>query len=92
VGSVVRFTLLQAALSTVLSMVLGAALALALARRERFLGRSLLVATLNLASVLPPIVTVFGIVAVLGRSGWLGRAADAAGMDPAAGYTACPAS
>jgi thiamine transport system permease protein len=76
VGSVVQFTLLQATLSTVLSLLLGAALALALTRRERFPARSLLVAALNLASVLPPIVTVFGIVAVLGRSGWLGKVAE----------------
>ena len=82
IGGVVRFTLLQATLSTILSLVLGAALALALARRASFPGRGLFVAALNLASVLPPIVAVFGIVAVLGRSGWLGEAARLAGTDP----------
>jgi thiamine transport system permease protein len=82
VGSVIRFTLLQAALSTVLSLALGAALALALARLRTFPGRALFVAALNLASVLPAIVAVFGIVAVLGRAGWLGRGATVFGLDP----------
>jgi thiamine transport system permease protein len=82
VGGVVRFTLLQAALSTGISLVFGAGLALALARRRRFPGRGLFVAALNLASVLPAIVAVFGIVAVLGRSGWTGQAGRALGFDP----------
>jgi thiamine transport system permease protein len=81
IGGVVRFTLFQAALSTVISLLLGAALALALVRRPRFPGRTLLIAALNLASVLPAIVAVFGIVAVLGRSGWLGQAAAGLGLD-----------
>jgi thiamine transport system permease protein len=81
VGGVLRFTLLQATLSTVLSLALGAALALALARRAAFPGRGLFVAALNLASVLPAIVAVFGIVAVLGRSGWAGEAARLVGID-----------
>jgi thiamine transport system permease protein len=82
IGSVVRFTLLQATLSTLLSLCLGAALALSLARRARFPGRGLFVAALNLASVLPAIVAVFGIVAVLGRAGLVGEAARIAGVDP----------
>lgn len=82
IGGVVRFTLVQATLSTVLSLLLGGAIALALARRSRFPGRSLFIAALNLASVLPAIVVVFGIVAVLGRSGWVGHAARLVGVEP----------
>jgi thiamine transport system permease protein len=82
VASVVRFTLLQAALSTLLSVILGAALALALARRARFPGRNAFIAALNLASVLPQVVAAFGIVAVAGRAGWLGEGARALGFDP----------
>lgn len=67
----VRGSVLQAGLSTLVSLVLGAAIALALVRRQRFRGRSLLIAALNVATVLPPIVTVFAIIAVFGRSGWL---------------------
>jgi thiamine transport system permease protein len=82
VGSVIRFTLLQALLSTLLSMILGAATALALARRQNFPSRNAFIAALNLASVLPAIVAVFGIVAVLGRAGWVGGGLRAAGIDP----------
>jgi thiamine transport system permease protein len=81
IAGIVRFTLFQATLSTLISVLLGAALALALARRERFPGRNLFIAALNLASVLPAIVAVFGIVAVLGRSGWVGQAARPFGID-----------
>jgi thiamine transport system permease protein len=71
----------QAALSTLLSLILGAALALALARRERFPGRGLMIAAMNVATVLPPIVAVFAIVAVFGRSGWLGDLTAFVGLD-----------
>lgn len=77
----VAFSLGQAALSTVLSLSLGAALALALARRVRATGRGLFIAAMNLATVLPAIVLVFGLVAVYGRSGWLGQAANWFGLD-----------
>ncbi len=82
VGSVVRFTLLQSALSTALALALGAAVALALARRARFPGRGLFIAALNLASVLPAIVVVFGVVEVLGRAGWLGEGLRFMGFEP----------
>jgi thiamine transport system permease protein len=83
VVGVLRFTLLQAALSTVLSVALGAMLALALARRAQFRGRRAFIAALNLASVLPAVVAVFGIVAVYGRAGWIGAAAARFGVDAA---------
>jgi len=82
VASVLRFTLLQAGLSTAISILLGAALALALARRTRFAGRSVFIAALNLASVLPQVVAAFGIIAVAGRAGWLGEGARFFGFDP----------
>ncbi|MCW5718904.1 MAG: thiamine/thiamine pyrophosphate ABC transporter permease ThiP [Bauldia sp.] len=81
VWSLVRISLIQAGLSTAVSLVLGAALALALARRSRFRGRMLLIAGFNAATVLPAIVTVFAIVALFGRSGWIGEAARAVGLD-----------
>ncbi len=84
VASVVRFTLLQSVLSTALSLILGAAIALALARRTSFPGRSLFIAALNLASVLPAIVVVFGVIEVLGRAGWLGAGLRLVGVDPGA--------
>lgn len=64
------FSLSQAAVSTALSLLFGAALALALARR-RFLGRDLVLALLATAAVMPAIVLVFAVTAIYGRAGWL---------------------
>ncbi|MXQ11409.1 ABC transporter permease subunit [Microvirga makkahensis] len=66
---VLAFSIVQAALSTLLSLVLGAALALALARR-RFPGRGMVLALLGTTMVIPTIVVVFAVFAVYGRSGW----------------------
>lgn len=74
------FSLWQAALSTVLSLLAGAALALALSRRRVFWGRRVLLAIFNVAAVLPAIVVVFGIVSVYGRSGWLGNLMHGLGL------------
>lgn len=81
IGNLIRISLIQAAISTLASLLLGAALALALARRTGFLGRPVLIAALNVATVLPAIVTVFAIVAVFGRSGWLGDVGRLLGID-----------
>jgi thiamine transport system permease protein len=76
---------LQAALSTLISLVLGTALALALLRR-RFPGRELLLALLTTAAVAPTIVIAFGIVAIYGRSGLLGSAMRSLGAEPPSIY------
>ena len=81
IASLVRISLIQATLSTLISLGAGAAIALALARRTSFRGRPILVAALNVATVLPAIVTVFAIVAVFGRSGWLGDIGRLVGID-----------
>lgn len=81
VRRVATFTVGQAAASTVLSIAAGAAIALALARRPAFAGRRTLIAAMNLASVLPAIVAAFGILAVFGRSGWVGEGARAIGLE-----------
>ncbi|HEV2566131.1 MAG TPA: ABC transporter permease subunit [Microvirga sp.] len=67
---VLAFSVVQAALSTMLSLTLGIGLALALARR-RFPGRDLVLAALSTTMVMPTIVAVFAVFAVYGRSGWL---------------------
>src|SRR3954470_10182435 len=77
---VLGFSLAQAALSTILSLALGTALALALARR-RFPGRDWIMAALGAASVMPAIVVVFAITAVYGRGGWLLEMLHATGVD-----------
>ncbi|MGL4439758.1 MAG: thiamine/thiamine pyrophosphate ABC transporter permease ThiP [Bosea sp. (in: a-proteobacteria)] len=66
---VVRGAAVQAALSTMLSLLFGTALALALARRTVFRGRKLLMALITAATVAPTIVIIFGVVAIYGRSG-----------------------
>lgn len=66
--SVVRFTAIQAGLSTALSLLLGAVIALALARR-RFPGRGVYLAALGAATALPAIIVVFALAAIWGRGG-----------------------
>ena len=70
---VVWFTLLQATLSTLLSLALAIPVARALARRQ-FPGRGLLLRVFALSLVIPTVVAIFGIVAVHGRTGWLNDA------------------
>src|SRR5262249_18715025 len=76
---VLVFTLLQAALSTLLSVALAIPVARALARRTRFPGRGLLLRLFGLPMVMPAIVAIFAIVAVYGESGWLHRLAAGLG-------------
>lgn len=74
-----RFTLVQAFWSAALSVIGGAALARALARR-RFAGRGLAVTLLGAPFLLPVIVAVLGIVAVWGRSGPISAGLMALGL------------
>lgn len=66
----IRFTVWQALLSALISVVLAIPVARALARR-RFLGRGVLVTLLGAPFILPVIVAVLGLLAVFGRSGLL---------------------
>ncbi|MCB1377072.1 MAG: thiamine/thiamine pyrophosphate ABC transporter permease ThiP [Alphaproteobacteria bacterium] len=78
-GRVLRFTLLQAGLSTLMSISLGLLLARALARQQ-FPGRTILVRLLNLPLALPAIVVIIGIIDVYGNRGWLGGLFDIYGL------------
>ncbi len=71
--SLLRFTLLQATLSTVLSLLIGTMLAWALVHQPRFWGRSIFIALLASSLVLPTLIVAFGILTVLGNHGWLNR-------------------
>lgn len=68
-----RFTLLQAALSAIISVTLAIPVARALARRQ-FPGRGMLVTLLGAPFLLPVIVAVFGLLAVFGRGGLVNAA------------------
>lgn len=65
-----RFTLLQAALSALVSAMLAVPVARALARR-RFPGHGLALTLMGAPFLLPVVVAVLGLLAVFGRSGWL---------------------
>ncbi len=67
---------LQATLSTLLSLLLGCAVAWALSHQPVFPGRRLLIALLSSAMVLPTLVVVLGLVTVLGRNGWLNQLSE----------------
>lgn len=66
----IRFTVLQAALSTAVSCALAVPLARALMRR-RFPGRGLLILLMGAPFLLPVIVAVLGLLTIYGRSGVL---------------------
>lgn len=67
----IYITTLQATLSTILSLVVGVALAWAL-NRLRFPGRTIIIGLFASAIVTPGLVVAFGLISVWGRSGWLG--------------------
>ena len=79
---VLLFTVFQAGSSVVLSLLVGIPLAWALSHQRSFPGRSLLVAILSSALVLPTLVVVLGLITLLGRNGWLNRFGEQLGGEP----------
>lgn len=77
--SAIRFTLIQAALSALISTVLAIPVARALARR-RFAGRGVLLTLLGAPFLLPVVVAVFGLLAVFGRNGWVNAGLSILGL------------
>ncbi|AXO68345.1 hypothetical protein AGRHK599_LOCUS2487 [Rhizobium rhizogenes] len=78
---ILRFTLYQAMLSTLLSIVLGLPVALALARRREFPGRIWIIRLLAVPMGLPVIVGAFGIITIWGRQGIVNTALVFTGVD-----------
>lgn len=74
-----RMTAIQAGLTTVLSLVVGIALAWAL-DRLRFAGRTLAIGLFASAIVTPGMVVAFGVLAVWGRAGWINGALTGMGL------------
>lgn len=68
---VVRFSLWQAGLSALLSVLLAIPVARALARQSQWPGRRWLIRVLELCLVLPSMVVIYALVQVHGRQGWL---------------------
>jgi len=79
-----RMTSIQAGLATVLSLIVGAALAWAL-NRLRFPGRDLVVGLFASAIVTPGMVVAFGLLSIWGRNGWINQASEALFGAPLAG-------
>lgn len=76
-----RFTLLQAALSALVSVALAVPVARALARR-RFRGRAALIRLMAAPFLLPVMVALLGLLAVFGRAGPFNLALQALGLPP----------
>lgn len=69
---IIRFSLLQAGLSTLLSIGLAIPVARAL-HRQQFAGKTLILMICGLSLVLPVIVAILGIVTVHGNTGWISQ-------------------
>lgn len=78
---VLRISVVQAGLSTVLSLLVGVALAWAL-NRLTFPGRGLLIGLFSSAIVTPGIIVAFGLLTVWGRSGWISDLSTALTGEP----------
>jgi thiamine transport system permease protein len=70
---VVWFSWWQASLSTVISLSAAVLVARALARRQSFLGRWLLLRCFSVALVVPSIIAVFGIILLHGKYGYFNQ-------------------
>jgi len=80
-----RFTLVQAALSALVSVALAIPVARALARRQ-FAGRRMLIALLGAPFILPVIVAILGLLAVFGRGGIVNYVLGLIGLPPVSIY------
>ena len=77
--SLLRFTLFQATLSTILSLIIGTLLAWSLTHQPHFRGRAILITLFSSSLVLPTLIVAFGIITVLGNHGWLNQLIEWAG-------------
>lgn len=78
---ILRFTLWQATLSTLLSIALGLPVALALARQRDFPGRIWIIRLMAVPMGLPVIVGALGIITIWGRQGIFNAVFMAAGAE-----------
>jgi thiamine transport system permease protein len=78
---ILRFTLWQAALSTVLSVLFAIPVALALARQPKFPGRIWIIRLMALPMGLPALIGALGLLGVWGRQGVLNGWLAAAGLE-----------
>ncbi|KKB07478.1 hypothetical protein VE26_12015 [Devosia chinhatensis] len=72
IAHLLRMTSLQAGLTTILSLLVGMALAWSL-NRLRFPGRDVVVSLFASAIVTPGMVVAFGLLSIWGRNGWINQ-------------------
>lgn len=77
---VMRFTLLQATLSTLLSVGLAIPVARALARQRVFFGRIWIIRLMAVPMGLPVLIGALGLISIWGRQGLLNRALTGLGL------------
>lgn len=80
VWRILRFTLLQASLSTLLSVALALPVALALARQPRFPGRIWIIRLMAVPMGLPVLIGALGLIGIWGRTGVLNTGLTAIGL------------
>ena len=80
VWRILRFTLWQAGLSTLLSLALALPVALALARQPKFPGRIWIIRLMAVPMGLPVLVGALGLIGIWGRTGILNSALAAIGL------------
>lgn len=78
---ITRFTLLQAGLSTLLSLLFAVPLARALARRPDFPGRRWLISLFAVPLGLPPLVAALGLIEIWGRNGIANKGLSVLGVE-----------
>ncbi|QLF71265.1 thiamine/thiamine pyrophosphate ABC transporter permease ThiP [Peteryoungia desertarenae] len=81
IHQVLRFTLLQAALSTLLSLAFAIPVASALARQRRFPGRIWLIRLMAVPMGLPVLIGALGLIGIWGRQGLGNQALQFLGLD-----------
>ncbi|MGF9565824.1 thiamine/thiamine pyrophosphate ABC transporter permease ThiP [Neorhizobium sp. JUb45] len=87
VWRILRFTLLQAGLSTLLSVALALPLALALARQPKFPGRIWIIRLMAVPMGLPVLIGALGLIGIWGRTGVLNSGLAMIGVsDPVSIY------
>lgn len=81
IQAVLRFTLLQAALSTLLSLAFAIPVASALARQRRFPGRIWLIRLMAVPMGLPVLIGALGLIGIWGRQGMANQTLQFFGLD-----------
>ncbi len=70
---VILFTIKQALISTVATIIIAIPIARAIHRRKFFFGRSIIIKVISLSFVVPSVVLVLGLAEIHGTNGWINK-------------------